>query len=71
MKYAMKCAGLATMMLLSGCTTNGGVLSEFCEEAAPIYVSVQDHLTATTARHILEHNEKGRVLCGWKRSDKG
>jgi hypothetical protein len=38
----------------------------FCMVAHPIYISAQDGLTDGTARQILDHDEAGRKLCGWK-----
>lgn len=59
-----------TAMLLSACMSNGSGKTDapdsFCMVAHPIYISAQDGLTDGTARQILDHDEAGRKLCGWK-----
>lgn len=54
---------LACLMLtsISGCQTSRA--SDFCKVAKPIRPSLMD--TAETKRQVLEHDEKGRKLCGW------
>ncbi len=54
--------------LLNGCEMLGqeNRASDFCSVARPIYVSETDVFSDTTARAILNHNEKGRSICGWK-----
>ena len=54
-----------TLILLSGCATNGVVTDTGCLVFKPIYVSQSDELTEGTARQVLRHNETGRVVCGW------
>lgn len=53
-------------MLLLACATSGPVTSDFCAVARPIYISRDDQFTCPTARQILDHNETGKTLCGWK-----
>jgi hypothetical protein len=57
------------MAMLSGsCTNLGAATSEYCSVARPIYVSKDDLVCMTdlTARQILDHNEAGQAICGWK-----
>lgn len=66
MKSKTKTAALLLMaMLLNACAINGRVTDSFCTVGRPIYISKQDTLTDGTARQILDHNEVGKVLCGW------
>jgi hypothetical protein len=57
------------MMLLSmsSCIPAGGGHSDsFCLVSRPILVSDRDVLTAETERQVLEFNETGSRICGWK-----
>lgn len=54
-----------TVMLCAGCATNG-VENSYCSIAKPIYITQGDELTDDTAREILDHDEVGAKLCGWK-----
>lgn len=56
---------LATLILLTACSSAGPVTDGFCAVSSPIMVSKRDSLTDGTARQILAHNEFGRVKCGW------
>jgi hypothetical protein len=38
-----------------------------CSWARPIYTSCDDVLVARTAKQILDHDESGAKVCGWKR----
>jgi len=40
--------------------------SNGCEWVKPIYPSVNDRLTDSTAKQILDHDETGKTICGWK-----
>ena len=58
---------LILLPLLASCapgqetkTSNG------CEWVKPIYPSVNDRLTDGTAKQILDHDETGKTICGWK-----
>lgn len=55
--------------LLASCATSGGLAtkpSNGCEWVRPIMVSKQDQLTDGTARQILDHDQTGAQICGWK-----
>ena len=41
-------------------------VTDYCTPWRPIYISKQDVLTDPTARAILQHDETGAKLCGWK-----
>ena len=58
-------ATLAAALLLNACAINGRVTDSFCAIGRPIYISKQDVLTDGTARQIVDHNEVGKMLCGW------
>ena len=51
-----------TAALLTGCASTGRV-TNFCDLAAPVYISKQDQLTDETARQILTHNEIWQRVC--------
>jgi hypothetical protein len=53
-------------MLLTNCTATGRVNE--CIIFNPIYVSVNDVFTETTARNILQHNKTGAKICDWRKS---
>ena len=66
MKSKTKTGALLLMaMLLNACAINGRVTDSFCAIGRPIYISKQDVLTDGTARQIVDHNEVGKMLCGW------
>jgi hypothetical protein len=53
------------MVSLSGCSASGGKGIE-CAGFIPVYISGKDVLTDGTGRMILQNNEVGAELCGWK-----
>ena len=55
----------AIAVFLAGCATEPGASFE-CDWAEPIRPSQADQLTDGTARQILNHNETGARLCGWR-----
>lgn len=62
--HGMCVAVIALIMLTTGCKSGGA--TDFCLVSEPIYASRHDNLTGRTAEQILEHNEIGAKLCGWK-----
>lgn len=67
---ALLIASAGTLMLAAcqtsqknGPASNGAT---FCQIAAPIYLSPKDKLTDRTATAIVDQNEIGEALCGWK-----
>lgn len=40
--------------------------TDVCGPWKPIYVSSDDVLTDSTAKAVLQHDETGAKLCGWK-----
>lgn len=64
-------ATLPLALLLAGCATTAGVVKpevvdNGCSWAKPIIVSGDDVLTDGTAKQILEHDQTGAKVCGWK-----
>ena len=59
---------LALMMFSASCASGSETDVPFCDWAFPIYVSKDDKFTGNTAREILEYNDHGAALCGWKRA---
>lgn len=63
---------LAWMLLLTvpliSCATSGPAPSsrDFCLVSSPTYLDKADVLTPRTLRKILQDNETGAKLCGWK-----
>lgn len=54
-------------LLLAGCPLGHETKpSNGCEWVRPIYPSVNDQLTDGTAKQILDHDETGKTICGWK-----
>jgi hypothetical protein len=51
---------MSTLVFASGCVTGGN----YCDVARAVRPSVEDVLTADTARQILRENEKLARLCG-------
>ena len=41
-------------------------ITDYCTPWRPIYVASADILTDPTARQILQYDETGAKLCGWK-----
>lgn len=56
---------LASLLSLSACQT---VRGDFCAISKPVRLSPEavDALTDAEARALLNHNETGKKLCGWK-----
>lgn len=56
---------LLSLLMLTACTTASGT---FCDLAKPFRFSDSsiDALQGDEVTALLEHNEKGRRLCGWK-----
>lgn len=52
-----------TLLWLCGCGAGTGT---DCLGFRPIYPSSRDVLTPGTARQLLDHNETGQRVCGWK-----
>lgn len=50
-------------LLTSACGAGSGT---DCLGFRPIFTSSRDVLTEGTARQLLDHNETGAKLCGWK-----
>lgn len=61
-------AALVMAPLLTSCAGTGAG-TDGCEWTRPILVSSADNLTDGTARQILEHNEAGARICGWRPTD--
>lgn len=61
-------AACLSLMLVTGCAS--GTATEPAPEACllfkPIRPSSQDELTEGTVRQLLEHNETGAAICGWR-----
>ena len=62
----------ALILLLVGCATTDGpakptVNDSGCSWAKPIYTACDDVLTGRTSKQILDHDEAGARVCGWKR----
>jgi hypothetical protein len=57
----------ASLILLTGCGTNGPVQTDPCGPFRPVYVGKADVLTEETSRALLAHNRTGAALCGWGR----
>ncbi|PWC89850.1 hypothetical protein TSH100_04230 [Azospirillum sp. TSH100] len=54
------------LALLTGCATAGPGTEGACAAFRPIYISRADQLSEGTAEQLLEHNETGARLCGWR-----
>lgn len=56
---------LSLAIIVSGCQTTSG---DFCMIEKPEYLTPAeiDALPPATARRILDRNEQGEKLCGWK-----
>ena len=56
---------LALAFMVAGCQSTSG---NFCQIEKPEYLSPEqiDVLPVETARRILDRNEQGERLCGWK-----
>lgn len=52
-----------TAAFLAGCVTTSG---DFCDVSRPIYIDSLSGKTKAEKQAILENNEKGEKLCGWK-----
>jgi hypothetical protein len=65
MRSMMAC--VVSLALLTGCATNGPVVTDPCGPWRAIYVAKADVLTEDTARGLLAHNRTGAALCGWGR----
>jgi len=52
--------------VIAGCQPETRPVSDFCLLSKPILVSRLDVFTPETAKAILEYNERGAALCGWK-----
>ncbi len=59
-------AVILAALLLAGCQTGG----DFCLIEKPEYLTSEqiDALPPETARRILNRNEQGEKICGWKAS---
>lgn len=55
---------LILAVLLAGCTTTPK--GSFCQIASPIRPANVDVLSDAEVAAILQHNEKGAALCGWR-----
>lgn len=55
---AIACAGCAAPQVRT--------VTDYCTPWRPIYPSQRDVLTDGTAKQILQHDETGATLCGWK-----
>ena len=60
----LKLFWLCVFSMQSACT--GLVPPLECEWAEPIRPQLEDHLSDSTARQILTHNETGARICGWR-----
>jgi len=58
---------LCLLIIVSGCQSISG---DFCQIERPEYLTESeiDALPPSTARRILDRNEQGERLCGWKSS---
>ena len=59
-------------LLLAACATTAGLpkptgIDNGCSWARPIYTVCDDVLTDGTSKQILNHDEAGARICGWKR----
>ena len=54
---------LLSLVLLTGCVTRGGTVTDYCLVAKPIMISGGDMMTDETAAEILRHNETWERLC--------
>jgi len=52
--------------VIAGCEKETRPVSDFCLLSKPILVSRADVFTPETAKAILDYNERGAALCGWK-----
>ena len=66
MKWKTTTLASAMLLWISGCATNGVDRAAFCDTAGPIYISQDDVLNPETERQILNFDEIGAKLCGWK-----
>lgn len=62
--YQMRLIAYLMMLSLASCQS-GPSQTDPCSQFHAIYLDKQDVLTPETGREILEHNETGRILCGW------
>jgi hypothetical protein len=61
---------LLAMISVTSCAENGraqpAVADTFCQIAQPIYMDPADKLAGATWLAIVNHDETGERLCGWK-----
>lgn len=57
---------LAACAVIAGCGRETKPIHDFCLLSKPILVSRTDVFTPETAKAILDYNERGAALCGWK-----